>query len=406
MNESSKEEPSRPDATVAAQAVLARRSNEQIPLSLGKASLRMRLEAYYSLISPDTLSNRTEWLRKYDQIYEKYGGTYKGERKLAAKLAKKYGTAVRLLLVTDETNRKTTTSATIISNTNDKREESWYKLRPNENGSGVVDFSSPSFDPSAALTRASREDVYRANPWMEGSSILDNLGKCMTLLPENDPLCRDQQRRIQNPKTAVQYLLPTQEPSLSNSKGNETRKRPRNNSHPFDTIASHLDSGPHSVLLRLKEQRKRVTVVIRYVNMIRGTLSGTLIAFDKHMNMILKDVEEVYSPRLANEDHSKSNLELELERLRRVKDLNEEGKCRDVSSSIFVESGEHLTSQPGTWNVRRRQMKQLLVRGDMVVSIYEAAKENRAITKSRYSRQKKTTTNDGRISGANIAAAK
>lgn len=74
MNESSKNPSSKPNATVtAAQAVLARRSNEQIPLSLGKASLRMRLEAYYSLISPDTLSNRTEWLRKYDQIYEKVG---------------------------------------------------------------------------------------------------------------------------------------------------------------------------------------------------------------------------------------------------------------------------------------------------------------------------------------------
>ena len=77
MNESSKRPSSKPNAAVvAAQAVLARRSNEQIPLSLGKASLRMRLEAYYSLIAPDTLSNRTEWLRKYDQIYEKVGQAY------------------------------------------------------------------------------------------------------------------------------------------------------------------------------------------------------------------------------------------------------------------------------------------------------------------------------------------
>jgi hypothetical protein len=44
---------------------------QQIPVSLGKASLRIRLEAYYTLIAPETLSNRTEWLRKYDQIYEK-----------------------------------------------------------------------------------------------------------------------------------------------------------------------------------------------------------------------------------------------------------------------------------------------------------------------------------------------
>lgn len=71
MNESS-ENPSTPNATVAAaQVVLARKSNERIPLSLGKASLRIRLEAYYSLIAPETLSNRTSWLRKYDQIYEK-----------------------------------------------------------------------------------------------------------------------------------------------------------------------------------------------------------------------------------------------------------------------------------------------------------------------------------------------
>ena len=77
MNESSKRPSSKPNAAVvAAQAVLARRSNEQIPLSLGKASLRMRLEAYYSLIAPDILSNRTEWLRKYDQIYEKVGQGY------------------------------------------------------------------------------------------------------------------------------------------------------------------------------------------------------------------------------------------------------------------------------------------------------------------------------------------
>ena len=40
------------------------RQRQAIPLSLGKSSLRMRLEAYYSLISPETLSadHRTVWL--------------------------------------------------------------------------------------------------------------------------------------------------------------------------------------------------------------------------------------------------------------------------------------------------------------------------------------------------------
>ena len=300
--------------------------------------------------------------------------------------------------MSDQTARKTKDSASLISESKKKHDESWYRLRPQQTKSGVVDFLSSKFDPSAALTRASREDVCRANPWMEGSSVLDNIGKCATLLPDNDPLQRDDRHRIQLRKTKVQSLLPAQESSSkNNSKDNETRKRPRNNPHPFDTIASHLESGPHSLLFRLKEERKRIKIVIRYVNMVRGTLSGTLIAFDKHMNMILKDVEEVYSPRLVNEEHSQSNLELEQERLRRVNGSNEGGKAGDESSSVFDDSGK--IPQPGTWNVRRRQMKQLMVRGDMVVSIYEAAQENRAITKSRYSK-KTTTANDGPINDA------
>ena len=47
------------------------RRQRHIPLSLGKASLRLRLEAYYSLIAPATVSDRTVWLPIYDQIYDK-----------------------------------------------------------------------------------------------------------------------------------------------------------------------------------------------------------------------------------------------------------------------------------------------------------------------------------------------
>jgi len=394
-NDSSKKSSESPiDTTAAAQTVLARRSNEQIPLSLGKASLRIRLEAYYSLISPDTLSNRTVWLRKYDQIYEKYGGTHQGERKLASKLAKKYGIAVRLLLVTatGEAARKTNNLATLTETTNEgpnepKRDELWYRLRPEEVGSGVVDALSSEFDPFKALTRASGEDISRANPWMEGSSILDNVGKFAELLPEDDPLHRDSHHQLQLRKASSKTLGTMMHMSLpveSSSTGNkDSKKRPRNTPHPFEVIASHLDSGPHSLLFRLREERKRVKIVVRYVNMVRGTLSGTLIAFDKHMNMILRDVEEVYSPRLVDQENLKSNLDLELERRRRIR-ASTEAKSGD--ESLFDNSGQQhqLAQQPGTWNVRTRQMKQLMVRGDMVVSIYEADKEQMMITTSRY----------------------
>ena len=51
------------------------RRQRHIPLSLGKASLRLRLEAYYSLIAPATVSDRTVWLPIYDQIYDKVRST-------------------------------------------------------------------------------------------------------------------------------------------------------------------------------------------------------------------------------------------------------------------------------------------------------------------------------------------
>lgn len=301
----------------------------------------------------------------------------------------------------------------------------WYRLRPEETGSGVVNLCSSEFDPFEALKPfVSMKEMLRANPWMQGSSILDNVGKCATLLPEDDPLRRHSHHQLQLRKNAaaaassgtmMHASLPAE--SSSNNKDNstkrgnkDTKKGPCNDIHPFEAIASHLDSGPHSLLFRLREERKRVRIVVRYVNMVRGTLSGTLTAFDKHMNMILRDVEEVYSPRLIDEEHDKSNLDLELERRRRVR-ISIEGKQPkdDDDESLFAKSGEQhqRSQQPGTWNVRRRQMKQLMVRGDMVVSIYEADQENRTVTTSRYHHKRKPrATTNSRVNDENNDAAK
>lgn len=279
-------------------------------------------------------------------------------------------------------SRTSTASTNAIS-----RGESWYELRPSEAGSGVVDFLSPDFDPIQALNRASPAEIARANPWMEDlhpKTILDNLGKCAALLPVEDPFYKE---------TSTQRVAQLPKQPANTAAVSTNLKRPRTNNaladpHPFDAVASYLDSGPHSLLYRLRNERKRVRIVVRYVNMIRGTITGSLLAFDKHMNMILRDVEEVYSQRIPDENYEKSNLELELERRKKI-------SIGDVPSDT-----RETDDLPGSWNLRRRQMKQLLVRGDTVVSVYDSSRENTAVRVSRY-RKRETTKIESEKGGPN-----
>ena len=207
---------SRAAAAAAAASALPDPSHRPpVPISLGKTSLRIRLEAYYSLISPESVSNVTTWRSRFEKIYSRYGGTSEGERALADKLAKKYGDRVKLLIATNTTSTTTTTrpttdeggggekrraeeksvvgrSARVVgedgtagrtraarssplvgsgggtgngtavgtTTTNESRaiggrkrrkEEGWYDIRPDQIDSGVLRFDSDRFDPIAAL---------------------------------------------------------------------------------------------------------------------------------------------------------------------------------------------------------------------------------------------------------------
>ena len=319
-------------------------TNRSIPqasasINLGKPSLRARLEAYYSLISPDIISNQLEWRAKFDEIYRKYGGSHEGEKKLASKLANKYGTAVRLLLA-NSAEENPDSHQDQNRNETEVHDEEWYCLRSAESGSGDVSFLSDCFDPMAAL-HVPEEDVMKVNPWVSECPLLDTVGKFCFQLPFEDPMRRIPQTRKRMASNDV-------------AKPDVTKKSKKTN--PFALIADDYEKGPLSLLYRM--QRQRIRVVIRYVNAIRGTVTGTLLAFDKHMNMILRDAEEVYSPRPLHRELL-SNVEMEL--ARRQNALKE---CR----------GEGTEG----WAIRQRSMKQILIRGDNVVLVYKAEEERSA----------------------------
>ena len=310
-------------------------SSNSIPVSLGKPSLRRRLEAYYSLIAPDQIANQEEWLGKFDKIAAKFGGSYDGERNLARKLEAKYGSTVRLLLAESvESNNNNPKVVTPIL----QRDESWYQLTEQETNSGVLDFTSSSFDPVAALLQASEEAVMEANPFLLNCSRMDRIDQCRSRLPDTDPLHR--------PPMVVR--TPATTGSISASGNGPSAKKP---SSLFAPLLESIDSkGPFIVLHRALNERKRVRVVIRYVNGIRGTLTGHIVAFDKHMNLLLRDALEVYSLRHTERTYDSTNLEQELKR----------------------------REQP----VRQRHLRNIMVRGDNVVLVYFAESERSAFPKT------------------------
>jgi small nuclear ribonucleoprotein (snRNP)-like protein len=117
---------------------------------------------------------------------------------------------------------------------------------------------------------------------------------------------------------------------------------------------TYLD-GPFRVLRRCFLERLRVLVVVRRINSVRGTCSGFLKAFDKHMNLVLLDATQEFVPL-----HTHERL------LREVRDGNRSASDAVFSSADRRRNRRVLASAGGT---QREYVKQLFIRGDNVVSV-------------------------------------
>lgn len=70
-------------------------------------------------------------------------------------------------------------------------------------------------------------------------------------------------------------------------------RRARRN--PLQEVMGAVAAGPLLLLRRACAERGRIRVITRHARGVRGTSVGTLVAFDKYMNLILRDVEEEYT---------------------------------------------------------------------------------------------------------------
>ena len=324
---------------------------QKFPVTLGKPSLRRRLEAYYRLVAPSLVAIETSklgnpaWLARFDMIWEKFGGSYQGEAKLAAKLANKYGSTVRLL---------TASAPGSTLNTNqldcDSREEKpavkpeeFFVLTDQQCRSGVLDFTSGIFDPNSALNGPS-DRVVAINNWMATGDLLvmDRVDHCSCLLPASDPFYRPgRNSRILMPEQPKKRIPPKQ-PSF------------------FQNFVTPFKDGPFSILHESMMLQYRIRVIIRYVNGIRGAMTGFVLSFDKHFNILLSGAEEVYSPRCGDKELSN----VEMERQRRLGQLHAKGGA--LADAINLKGSLSCS-------VRRRRLLLSLIRGDNVVLVYKVS---------------------------------
>jgi small nuclear ribonucleoprotein (snRNP)-like protein len=350
---------------------LRRRQQQQqkiIPVSTGKPSLRLRLEAYYSLVAPEQIASEAEWRSRFDQIWSKFGGTTEGERKLAARLAKKYGNTVRLLLAESSEKRSDKPNSTVPPKSQDAtivRSEDWFQLTDKEKGSRCIDFTSNTFDPVAALQL--HDEVQRENPWVAECPILDRVDRFAAHLPITDPLYRPARKRNRPVPSFSTTAATTTTKTQQEPKSSSSCKVPL----CFASLAEAHETGPYRTLYEaLHSRTQRVRVLIRNGRTIRGTLTGYLLAFDKHMNMILRDCEETYTVRggrpVTSTTANNNNGDAYAPHVEEEEEEEEEEEV-DRRFRALVAGG-----------IRQRHMKQLMVRGDSVVLVYKAEQERSA----------------------------
>ncbi|KAG2788134.1 hypothetical protein Pcac1_g2694 [Phytophthora cactorum] len=293
---------------------------------MNAALVEERLRAFYAKHNPGNDQNIAEIVRKF-------AGR---ERQLCSKLFKKYGEAPDLTFADDTANEKVVTRAAgpgSYSNATYQRQFKAYAL-PKATDS-PLDFRSAQFDALKVLQTPKQQlklPVATAYP-------LDNIQKCRHLLPESDA---NRQTLVARPKKAS--------PSAAETKAASVKKAPASATLSlFDQLADTYLDGPFRVLRHCFLERMRVFVVIRRINSVRGTCSGFLKAFDKHMNLVLLDVTQEF---ISLNTHERL--------LREVR----EGK-RPASDAVFSAADRRrnrrvLASAGGT---RREYVKQLFIRG-------------------------------------------
>lgn len=235
-----------------------------------RTTLWARLVVYYAQHMPDKLTDKG--------IAEIIGRYSDKEAELSARLKKKYADPLPKF-VTEEVFQRVRTSFGLIDPEGRAAGGEGNELPTGPVGvtaEQLLDFRSPHFDPILAL-RARRLDLPVPN-----ATRLDNISMFRTLLPPDHP----------------DYVVKGEKKSADVVKAPRRSATEAPTGDPLMLIMEMTGAtGPHSLLLRLVKEKRRACVMVRSVAAVRGICSGLIKAFDKHFNIVLMDVTEVYTSR-------------------------------------------------------------------------------------------------------------
>eukprot|EP00899_Mesostigma_viride_P003544 jgi/Mesvir1/13190/Mv06151-RA.1 len=164
--------------------------------------------------------------------------------------------------------------------------------REEETYDAGLDFFSAEFDALRALYHATLA------PPRPSVRPLDNVNACRRLLPQEvlDMLpkpAREGSRSV----VAWGEGKAAAKAEMYNSVRASKRAYQQLQTKLVDVLAESLASGPLSLLRECRLKRERVCIWTRHTRGVRGSCTAFIVAVDKHMNMLLRDVDETYTVR-------------------------------------------------------------------------------------------------------------
>ncbi|GIY32032.1 uncharacterized protein CDAR_411271 [Caerostris darwini] len=151
----------------------------------------------------------------------------------------------------------------------------------------------------------------------------------------------------------------------------------------LNRMKSAFTKSPLGCLLFCMDNHIKIKVWTRNFKEVRGICTGYPLAFDKHWNLIMSEVDEVYiKPRKAktpylldsNTGDKMADLPPKVPKVRKEKTPEEAARLAEQAAQEAERAAKNKERKKASRRINRRSLRQIFIRGDNIVMI-AASKE-------------------------------